>query len=233
MPSERANQDTRRSCRIAFLSILAGCCIAQVATKPNEDYATAERRLHAASEMEHPIRPTVEHTAELVESLGIRPLDAVADVGTGVGYLIPYLLSKVGPFGSVFAEDIYPDFVAAVRKKIEAAGWRNVRAVLGTEQDPKLPPAQFDVAIVLDTYHHFNYPVQMLQHIRSALKPQGRLIVIEYYRSRHRPGATDEDLQSHIRLDRDGVTAEVSAHGFHLTKSFDHLPYEYVLDFGK
>jgi ubiquinone/menaquinone biosynthesis C-methylase UbiE len=233
MRSERAPRQGWRWRRLALLFILAGCGVAQVAKKANEDYETAERRQHAASEMDHRVRPSAEHTAELVESLGIRATDAVADVGTGVGYLIPYLLPKVGIFGSVVAEDIYPDFVAKVQEKIKAAGWQNVRAVLGTEQDPKLPPARFDVAIVLDTYHHFNYPVLMLQHIRTALKPKGRLIIIEYYRSRHHPSATDEDLQEHIRLDHDGVVAEVSAHGFHLTKSFDHLPYEYVLDFAK
>ena len=233
MRCEQARQQGWRWCPIALLFVLAGSCGAQVAKKANEDYETAERRQHAASEMDHRVRPSVEHTAELVESLGIRPTDAVADVGAGVGYLIPYLLPKVGPFGSVVAEDIVPDFVAKVQEKIKAAGWRNVRAVLGTELDPKLPPARFDVAIVLDTYHHFNYPVQMLQHIRTALKPKGRLIIIEYYRSRHHPSATDEDLQSHLRLDRDGVVAEVSAHGFHLTKSFDHLPYEYVLNFAR
>lgn len=233
MRREQARRRRWRRSRIALLFLLAECCAAQVASKANEDYDTAERRQHAASEMTHRIRPSVEHTAELVESMGIGATDAVADVGTGVGYLIPYLLAKVGPFGSVFAEDIFPDFVAQVQEKIKAAGWRNVRAVLGTELDPKLPPARFDVAIVLDTYHHFNYPVQMLQHIRTALKPKGRLIIIEYYRSRHHPGASDEDLQSHLRLDRDGVVAEVSAHGFHLTKSFDHLPYEYVLNFAR
>lgn len=215
------------------LSIVAGACVAQVATKPNEDYATPERRQHAASEMDHWVRPQAEQTGRLVDSLGIKPMDAVADIGTGVGYLIPYLLSKVGPFGSVTAEDIYPNFVARVEEKIRAGNWRNVHAVLGTERDPKLPASTLDVAVVLDTYHHFNYPIPMLQHIRVGLKPKGRLIIIEYYRSRHNPSATDEDLQSHIRLDRDDVIAEVSAHGFHLTRKFDHLPYEYVLDFAK
>ena len=147
--------------------------------------------------------------------------------------MIPYLEAKVGPFGRVVEEDIFPDFVAQAQEKIQAGGWRNARTVLGTEHDPKLPLAQFDVAIVLDTYHHFNYPAQMLRHIRAALKSSGRLIIIEYYRSRPNPSATDEDLQSHIRLDRDGVIAEVSAGGFHLTRSFDHLPYEYVLDFSR
>ena len=219
--------------RVTLILLLAGCCLGQVAKKANEDYATAERRLHAASEMGHWVRPRAEQTVRLVDSLLIRPADSVVDVGSGVGYLIPYLEAKVGPFGRVVEEDIFPDFVAQAQEKIQAGGWRNARTVLGTEHDPKLPLAQFDVAIVLDTYHHFNYPAQMLRHIRAALKSSGRLIIIEYYRSRPNPSATDEDLQSHIRLDRDGVIAEVSAGGFHLTRSFDHLPYEYVLDFSR
>ena len=184
MRSEQARHRDWRRGRAVLLFLLTGCSVAQVAKKANEDYATAERRQHAASEMDHQIRPSAEHTAELVESLGIKPTDTVADVGAGVGYLIPYLLPKVGPFGIVVAEDIVPDFVARVQEKIKAGGWRNVRAVLGTEYDPKLLPARFDVAIVLDTYHHFNYPVQMLQHIsndddvklpliRESLRPFG------------------------------------------------------------
>jgi SAM-dependent methyltransferase len=217
----------------ALVFLLAGYCVGQVAKKANEDYATAERRQHAASEMGHWVRPQAEQTQRLIDSLDIRPGYAVADVGAGVGYLIPYLESKVGPFGTVIEEDIFPDFLAEAEKKIRAGGWQNARTVLGTEQDPKLPPAQVDVAIVLDTYHHFNYPAPMLRHIRAALKPRGRLIIIEYYRSRPHPSASDEDLRAHIRLDRDGVVAEVSASGFRLIKTFDHLPYEYVLDFGK
>ncbi len=220
-----------RSSTLVFL--LAGCCVGQVAKKANEDYATPERRQHAASEMGHWVRPQAEQTQRLIDSLDIRPGFAVADVGAGVGYLIPFLEAKVGPFGMVIEEDILPDFLAQADEKIRAGGCRNIRTQLGTEQDPKLPPAQIDVVMVLDTYHHFNYPAPMLRHIRAALNPRGRLVIIEYYRSRPHPSASDEDLQAHIRLDRDGVVAEVSASGFRLIQTFDHLPYEYVLDFGK
>ena len=89
------------------------------------------------------------------------------------------------------------------------------------------------MALLLDTYHHLNYPAETPRHIRQALKIRGQLIIVKYYRSRKHPGASDEDLRTHIRLDRDEVVTEVSAHGFRLAKQFDHLPYEYVLMFGR
>jgi ubiquinone/menaquinone biosynthesis C-methylase UbiE len=183
--------------------------------------------------MDHWIRPSVEHTGELVTSLGLQPGEAVADIGTGVGYLLPHLVARVGPQGSVVGVDVYPDFVSKARDRVKAAGWRNVRVVLGTEHDPRLPPAQIDAAILLDTYHHLNYPDQTLRHVRQALKPHGRLIIIDYYRSRRHPGTTDEDLRKHIRIDRDEVVSEVQAEGFQLARRFDHLPHEYVLIFEK
>jgi ubiquinone/menaquinone biosynthesis C-methylase UbiE len=210
---------------------LGCCCYSQVAQKANEDYLTPVRREKAAFEMTHWVRPKVEHTSELVASFGLRPGETVADVGTGVGYLLPYLVSVVGAQGTVIGEDIYSDFLATAQEKIDTAGWRNVRTVLGTEDNPKLGVSQLDTALLLDTYHHLNYPARMLQNIRRALKPGGRLVIVEYYRSRPHPGAMDADLRSHIRLDRDDVAKEVSAQGFHLSKEFDHLPHEYVLMF--
>ena len=102
--------------RAAVILLLAGCSLGQVAKKPNEDYATAERRRHAASEMSHWVRPRAEQTVRLVDSLGIRSADSVVDVGAGVGYLIPYLEAKVGPFGSVVEEDVFPDFLAQAQE---------------------------------------------------------------------------------------------------------------------
>ena len=105
--------------------------------------------------------------------------------------------------------------------------------VLGTERDPKLPANRFDEVIILDTYHHLNYPESTMQGVRRALKSGGRLFVIDYYRNRPNPAATPDLVWSHIRLDRDDVVKEVEAQGFHVTKRWDHLPYMYVLVFEK
>lgn len=94
-------------------------------------------------------------------------------------------------------------------------------------------PARLDGAIFLDTYHHLNYPEETVRHVQQSLKPQGRLIVIDFYRSRKHPGTSDEDRLAHIRLDPDEVVPEVEAQGFHLARQFDHLPHVYVLIFEK
>src|SRR5687767_12772800 len=88
---------------------------AQLATKANEEYRTKAKREKAAREMDHAIRPKVEQSARLVASLPLRPGDVVADIGTGVGYMLPYLVAAVGSSGRVIAEEIYPDFVARIR----------------------------------------------------------------------------------------------------------------------
>jgi SAM-dependent methyltransferase len=106
-----------------------------------------------------------------------------------------------------------------------------VHAVLGTERDPKLPANRLDGAILLDTYHHLDYPEATMQGVRRALKSGGRLFVIDYYRNRPNPAASPDVVRRHIRLDRDDVVKEVEAQGFHLTKQFDHMPFMYVLVF--
>jgi ubiquinone/menaquinone biosynthesis C-methylase UbiE len=207
--------------------------VAQVATTANEEYGTPAQRAKAASEMDPPIRAYAEGTFALVDSLDLHAGDTIADVGTGVGHLLPYILTKIGTNGSIFAVDIYPEFLDKVRERIATRGWRNVHPVLGTERDPKLPASRLDGAILLDTYHHLNYPEATMQGVRRALKPGGRLFIIDYYRNRPNPAASPDQVRHHIRLDRDDVEKEVETQGFHLTKQFDHLPFMYVLVFEK
>ena len=218
---------------LTLLSLRGWAALAQVAKNANREYLTPQARGRAAKEMDHPNRKLVEQSPRLVASLGIRPGEVVADIGTGVGYLLPYLAEAVGPHGRVIAEDIYEDFLSKAQEKIRANGWTNVITVRGTAKNPKLPFGGVDLALILDTYHHIDYPAEMLGHIRKALKPDGRLILVDFYRSRKHPGTTDKKLKEHIRADRDEVIREIQRNGFHLTRQFDHLPHEYVLIFRK
>lgn len=204
---------------------MADTSAAQVATTPNEEYRTHALREKAASEMGSTFRGALERSGPLVDSLGLHAGDTVADVGTGVGYLLPYIVKRIGSSGTIFAVDIYTEFLDKVRKRIAAAGWRNVHPVLGTERDPKLPANRLDAAILLDTYHHLNYPEATMQGVRRALKSGGRLLIIDYYRSRPNPQANLDAVRRHIRLDRDDVVKEIEAQGFSLTKQWDHMPF--------
>jgi SAM-dependent methyltransferase len=206
---------------------------AQAAQAANQEYLTPEGRRNAAFEMAHPNRSRLEQSARLIQSFGLKPGDEVADVGSGVGFLLPYIIDAVGPAGRVIAEDIQPDFIAEIQKKIESNTWPNAAAVLGSPTDPRLPHSSLDAALLVDAYHHLDYPGELIHRIREALRPRGRLIVADFYNSRSHPRATPEVLKQHIRADRDQVANEIAAEGFHLVGQFDHLPHEYVLVFEK
>jgi ubiquinone/menaquinone biosynthesis C-methylase UbiE len=134
----------------------------------------------------------------------------------------------------VIAEDIETDFLDRAREKARSENLRNVEFVLGTARDPKLPPSRADLVLVLDAYHHFDYPEQMLSHISQALKPGGRLAVVEYYKRRGAMGAGSDFALHHIRLDRDGVIREITANGFRLLSVRDHIPgSQYLAIFAK
>lgn len=210
---------------VVYAFLLASTSVAQVATTANEAYRTRDLREKAASQMGSNFRGALERSGPLVDSLGLHAGDTVADVGTGVGHLLPYLVRQIGSSGTIFAVDIFPEFLDKVRGRIAAAGWRNVHPVLGTERDPKLPANRLDAAIVLDTYHHFDYPESSIRGVRRALKPRGRLFIIDYYRSRPNPQANLDEVQRHIRLDRDDVVKEIEAQGFGLTKKWDHVAF--------
>ena len=168
-----------------------------------------------ARSLESEARNAVQKPEEVVAALGIKPGATVADVGTGVGYMLPYLSKAVGATGSVLGEDIQGDFLGIAQEKLAARKIGNVKLILGAETDPKLPRKAVDLELLLDVYHHFNYPDKMLAALSSALRNNGRIAIVEYYKSAMAPG--------HIRLDRDDVIREVELFGFRLVSKSDHI----------
>jgi ubiquinone/menaquinone biosynthesis C-methylase UbiE len=216
----------------ALALILVTWARAQVAKQANAYYQAPEHRSQLARAMTDPGRDRTQRPRELVASLSIAPGMTVADVGTGPGYMLPFLSATVGPRGRVLAEDIFPDFLEEARQRARSEHLANVSTVLGTQTDPKLPPASLDLALLLDVYHHLNHPRQMLARLRESLKERGRLVIVDYYR---RPNAMPwNDALKHIRAGQPQVIREIVASGFRLLSKHDQIPNsQYVLVFRK
>lgn len=217
---------------LALAAAAAAGLFAQVASEANSGYKTQAQREGVANGLADPARDEKQKPGELIRDAGIRPGMTVADVGTGIGYLLPFLSKRVGTEGKVIAEDIFDDFLAGAKQRVETQKLTNVTFVKGTETDPKLPEGALDVALALDVYHHFDYPEKMLAALYKSLKPDGRLVIVEYYkRQEAMPGGR---ALTHIRLDMPDMIKEIEANRFHLISEKEHIPNsQYMLVFTK
>src|SRR2546426_2554067 len=111
-----------------------------------------------------------------LDAIGINKGDAVADVGAGVGYFTWRMAERVGSTGKVYANDIQPRMLEQLKKNVASRGLTNVVPVLGAEDDPKLPAGKLDLELLVDVYHEFSKPREMLAKLREALKPSRRLV---------------------------------------------------------
>lgn len=211
---------------LTFAAVLA--LHAQVAGQANSGYQTEQQRQNVAKGLADPARDEKQKPGELIRAMGLQPGMSVADVGTGVGYMLPFLSRRVGPEGKVYAEDIFDDFLAAARKHAEELKLGNVNFIKGSETDPNLPAGALDVILALDVYHHFDYPDKMLSAIYKALKPDGRLVIVEYYK--RQDAMAGGRAITHIRLDMPDVIKEVEGNHFHLLSEKEHIPNsQYIL----
>ena len=151
---------------------------------------------------------------------------AVADIGAGSGYMTVRLARRVGPSGTVFANDVQPQMLDMLRRRVEKEKITNVTLVQGTVDDPKLPPASVDLELMVDVYHEFSAPQAMLRGLRQALKAGGRLVLVEYRK---------ENPAIPIRIEHKMTVAEakmeVEAEGFTLARVDESLPRQHILIF--
>jgi predicted methyltransferase len=153
------------------------------------------------------------HHREIVAALELSPGMAVADVGAGTGLFLQPLARTVGSEGRVLAVDISPRFVEHLEQRASAEGLAQVEVVLCKEDSVELPPASVDVALVCDTYHHFEYPRSTLASLMAAIRPGGRLVVVDFERI---PGVSREWTLDHVRAGKEVFRAEIEAAGFRL-----------------
>ena len=213
-----------QTCAAALCAVLAltGAAAAQVARQANTQYQTPDGRKVVAATLSAPDREERQKPRELVKAMGITRGMSVGDVGTGIGYMVPFLSRGVGPNGRVFAEDIFEDYLAAAKMSADSQHLNNVVFIRVTDKDPKLPEASLDRVLVLDVYHHFDYPEAMLAGIHKALKPDGRLVIVEYYKNE--TAMPNGRALTHIRLNKPDVIKEVEANHFHVVSQSEHVP---------
>jgi len=209
---------------VSVLLSLASIAWPQAAREANRDYETQERRDKIVERLESPARLANLRLKELVSSLKIQRGSTVVDLGTGTGALLKELSDAVGPQGWIVAQDIHADFLDRARQRAKEAGLTNVEFLLGTETDPKLPYGGADLVVVLDAYHHFDYPEQMLVGIKRGLRPGGRLAIVEYHKKRGAMEVDPDFALTHVRAGTDQLVREVEAAGYKLQWRREHAP---------
>jgi ubiquinone/menaquinone biosynthesis C-methylase UbiE len=182
--------------------------------------------------LERPEREKEEGPARAIELMGLKPTDVVADIGAGTGYFSFRMAAKV-PQGKVLAEDIEEQMLDDMRRKAAKTGVTNVVPVLGTVADPKLPDNSVDVALMVDSYHEFDHPREMMLAIVKALKPGGRVIDIEYRGEEPKPGEPEINILPHHKMTEAQAIKEMTAVGLRHVKTYEDLPQQHLMIFEK
>jgi ubiquinone/menaquinone biosynthesis C-methylase UbiE len=175
--------------------------------------------------LERPEREEEENTATLLKNMDIQPTDAIADIGAGSGYHV-FKMAPMASKGTIYAVDIQDEMLAAIREKMEAQDVRNIKMVKGGEQGVNLPENSVDKVLMVDVYHEFNYPKEMIASIKKALKPDGKIFLIEY-----RGEDRSVPIKAVHKMTEAQAVREMNAAGFILERNDDNLPWQHCMVF--
>ena len=172
-------------------------------------------------------RQREEDCRTMLEALEVRPGQTVCDMGCGNGFYTLQLARLVGPEGVVYAVDIQPEMLQMLARNAADARLRNIRPILGTPIDPRLPAGTVDLMLCVDVYHEFSHPDEMLGRIRESLAPDGRLVLVEF--RGEDPAVPIKPLH---KMTKAQVRAELEPAGFEMVREFDRLPWQHLLFLG-
>lgn len=183
---------------------------------------------HGAEWLERSERMNEERPDRVLAALELKPGMAVADIGAGTGYYSWRMSQRVGAGGTVYAVDIQPEMLKILERQMARRGVANVKATLGTTTDPGLPEGVLDLALMVDVYHEFEYPHEMLAAIVRALKPGGRLVFVEF-----RANDPAVPIKSLHTMTVEQVRREAAVHPLEWVRTASDLPWQHVVVFRK
>ncbi len=180
----------------------------------------------AADWLERPEREAEEKTELLIETLKFRPGEMVADIGAGTGYHTRRIAKRILPAGKVYAVDIQQEMLDLLTNKLADIGITNVVPVLGTITDPKLPNGALDTILLVDVYHEFDYPYEMTAAMCRALRPGGRLVLVEF-----RGEDEKVPIKRVHKMTEAQVKKEMSVHPLTWKETIGVLPWQHIIVF--
>ena len=177
--------------------------------------------------LERKEREMEENTSQLLKNLVVQPGTAIADIGAGSGYHST-LLSKMVGTGKVYAVDVEPEMIAYLKARIKLEGHKNIIPVLSTEQKVSLPANSIDIMLLVDVYHEFSFPYEMTLSMLEALKPGGKLVLVEF-----RAEDPNVPIKTIHKMGEQQAVKEFKASGFLFEKNIGNLPWQHCLIFRK
>jgi ubiquinone/menaquinone biosynthesis C-methylase UbiE len=205
---------------MALCLILAGVALAAAAPQHTPLF-----RPEALGQLEPPDRDEWQRPDRIMDVLGVGDGSVVADLGAGNGYFTIRLAKRVGPNGTVFAEDIQRQMIEAITRRVDKIGLKNVRTVLGTANDPRLPKP-VDAVLIVGAYPEMQQPIVLLRNVAKSLKPTGLIGIVDFKKDGGGPGPPMED-----RPDPEVVIGQARAAGLVLRSRETFLRYQYMLVF--
>ncbi len=180
--------------------------------------------------LERPERESEEHLSALIDSLKLAPGNVVADIGAGSGVISLMMAKKIGPNGTVLAVDIQEEMLSVLSKRLKQLNVTNVEPVHGTVKSPNLKAGSVDLALMVDVYHEFNFPYEMVREISKALKPGGRVVFVEYRKEDPNvPIKLVHKMTESCRSNREAGQPEFGLHW--LRRRLSVLPRQHVIVF--
>jgi precorrin-6B methylase 2 len=179
-----------------------------------------------ATWMNRPERQREEAPDRALQLIGVTPGMTVADIGAGTGYMTMRIAGLVGPTGKVYANEIQPAMLRVIEAKARQQQLANVEVVQGGEDETHLPASVVDLALLVDVYHELRRPQAMLQSIRGSLKPNGRLVLIEYRKEDPSLPIADTHRMSVVE-----IRTEIQAEGFSFDRRIEELPRQHIMVF--